>query len=275
MAAFLSHAAAYSYPSIMKARGLTLAISDGKWQLLKAGANPTSIPSSPKDLDLWDGLLEWQNDEDNASLTNTVVPTSSGMSARACLEIVEDVSRLAMINLVAVLVVVALGTDLLAGAKPSGELAQNAVKEAKTAWLIAVSGTAVLALVYIYVWPAVRLRPYIEAEEALADVKPKSKTGTIRRQIVDPKGQIASVQLPYTEPDTPKDIASLAAKDAAERKLRTATGCTEKKLSVIFGAGRRGGALHELMQSKGGGWLKILGTILAPAFATGIISAFS
>lgn len=274
IAGFLCHAAAESFPTVIRAQKFRLDVKKKIW-VLAHGSEYREAPKSPSDVKLWKALLDWRGNQKSA----TNVPIIASFTADQAAEIVEDVSRLLAINLIAILFVAALGIEMLAGDLPSSDVLSAAVSDSKSSWLYMVTGAATLSLAYIYVWPATRLRPFQEAE-ALIKAKlsdPLTGKGTMTVEQTHFYGLTfaRSFELPFeprNELRVPGDFEEV---HKAERELEKATGCTAKKLDVLFYAGQRGGSLQELMQMPSGEWLKKLATFLAPAFATGIIAVLT
>ncbi|MCV6598701.1 MAG: hypothetical protein OIF40_16675 [Mangrovicoccus sp.] len=57
--------------------------------------------------------------------------------------------------------------------------------------------------------------------------------------------------------------------------MQALTGCTARKLDILYLAGSRGGGMHEMMQQNAKGWVVQILTLLAPALASGVLALFS
>jgi len=282
MAALLTHVVAGNVPSGLMARSFRLLIDSRRWDLAEE-ATYTGAPSTPGELGLWKKLsaeLELRKAQEAARAKEEkkareeqrapierkayrlepakLIP---GLSPKAAAEVVEDVSRVAMLTIVAALLPVAVFME-----SPAGEgAAAKAVSELHTAQLVATAVAATLSMCVIYLLPAMRLRPFEEAEALLS--KPAE---------AEPEYIVAPVVVGFSiEPKqkAEKSAADLQNEEQADRALAACLGCDAQGLDILYAAGRRGGGLHEVLQAGGSGWVKSAATVLAPAFAAGLFSA--
>ena len=278
VAGFMAFAAACNFPHPMGARKIAVAMRRNRG-LLADGQTFKSLPKSPKDLALWKSLVDWfgRNSANLDSRDRTPVAVTAGFSAKNCAEIVEDVSQLLAVNIVGMLLVLALGIDVLAPALPDGAL-KDAWQDLKTTWLIYVAAGITIPLAIIYFVPSTRLRPFQQAEEDFPDPTPSAAVEEVLELKVFDGSETGLLEYAKKQSasDDKKEKSYGELRDAADREeaVERATGCDKTRLNLLFYAGHYGGGLHEITQAKGSKWVKMIVTILAPAFAAGILTKF-